>query len=142
MSQYGTDKPILDARLHGAGLYTADANSVTSHYYNFTFDCKFNGIEIITDENVKLGDNITLITEYNAGPYGHKRYKKFGKDWYLKKDDKTRIILFPTEPKAGIRLHIKYNNTSQNAVTFAVNLFTFVDQQVVDPNTLQEGDDW
>ena len=75
MSQFGTDSPLLDARLHGTGqIYTATAGQVTDFYYTIPFDCKFNGLEIISDNNVLLGDSVSIQTEYNAGSYGWKRF--------------------------------------------------------------------
>lgn len=142
MSMFGTDVPLLDARLGGAGVFTSTAGTDTTHYYTFGFDCKYNGIEVITDSNSVLGDHVTLWTEYNAGQYGWKRYKKFGKEWYLKPNDRTRIILFPTEPSAGVRLAMKYHSTGVNDVVMAVNLFMFVDQAKVNPGALEEGEDW
>lgn len=144
MSQYGTDVPLLDARLFGHDIvYTAIKNTTTDFYYTFTYGCKFNGIEIITDSNVELGDGITLSTEYNAGPHGWKRYKKFGDVWHLKKDDRTRIILFPTEPSAGVRVKMGYKSVGTvNDVKFVVNFFTFTDQEIVKPSLLEEGEDW
>ena len=136
------DRPHKDARLHGAGSFTTTAGTSYTHYYTFSFDCDFNGIEVITDSNAIIGDHVTIWTEYNAGPYGWKRYKKFGKEWYLKPDDKDTIILFPTTPKAGVRLCIKYTSTGASDVTSAVNLFTFVDQATVDVASLEEGEDW
>lgn len=144
MSQFGTESPLLDARLFGHDtVYTATKNSTTDFYYTFTYGCKFNGIEIITDSNVELGDGITIITEYNAGPYGWKRYKKFGDTWHVKADDRTRIILFPTEPAAGVRVKLSYKSIGTvNDVKFVVNFFTFVDQAKIDTGSLEEGEDW
>lgn len=142
MSQYGTENPLLDARLHGAGVFTATNSSTTSHEYLFTFDCKFNGIEIITDSNVEIGDYLRLETQYNAGAYGWKRYKKFGDKWYIKPNDRSRIILFPTEPSSGVKLLINYTSVGTSDVKFAFNLFTFVDQVKLDTGILEEGEDW
>ena len=143
MSQFGTSAPLLDARLFGHDtVYTANAGTLTDFYYTFTYDCKYNGIEIITDDNVVLGDGLTIETQYNAGPYGWKRYKKFGKTWHVKKDDRTRIILFPTEPSAGVRVKMTYKSTGVTDVKFVVNFFTFVDQESVNPGALEEGEDW
>jgi hypothetical protein len=144
MSQFGTEIPLLDARLFGHDtVYTATKNTTTDFYYTFPYGCKFNGIEIITDGNVVLGDGITLSTEYNAGPYGWKRYKKFSDTWHVKKDDRTRIILFPTEPSAGVRVKISYKSLGTvDDVNFVVNFFTFVDQASVNPGALEEGEDW
>jgi hypothetical protein len=144
MGMFGTEAPLLDARLFGHGVvYTAVKNTTTDFYYTFTFDCKYNGIEIITDENVVLGDGITIETQYNAGQYGWKRYKKFGKNWHVKKDERTRIVLFPTEPKNGVRVKISYTSTGTvNDVKFVINFFTFVDQRSVNIYVLEEGENW
>ena len=58
---FGSDKPLLDARLQGA-KYEAAANSVSDHYFEFTRDCFFNGIELLAiDPN--FDDEIELLTE-------------------------------------------------------------------------------
>jgi len=141
MSQYGTDKPILDARLTGSDLFTAPAGVKTKFYFTFDFDCKFNGTEVYAwDSNA--GDKIELITEYNAGAYGWKRYKKFGKEFNIFPNTLQKYILFPTEPSAGVRLVVEYDNTGLTEVKFSLNIFLFTDQEIVKPSILQEGEDW
>ena len=117
---YGSDVPLLDARLFGHDIvYNAPAGVTTDFTFQFPFNCKFNGSEILTDSNAVLGDTITFLTEYDAGPFGWKRYKKISKCWHLMPSDRTRIIL-----------------------KFCVNFFCFVEETDVDPNQLQEGEDW
>lgn len=144
MSVFGTEVPLLDARLFGHDtVYTATANTNTDFYFNFPFDCKYNGTEIITDENVVLGDSISFITEYNAGPLGYKRYKKIAKCWHLKANDRARIILFPTEPTPLLRMKMQYKSVGTlNNVKFVVNFFTYVDEVNLDTSSLEEGEDW
>lgn len=141
MSEWnGNSNPALDARIEGVPVFTATPGD-SVHEHVFTFDCDFSGIEIYS-ECAELGHTVTLETQYNAGPYGWKRYKKFGKTFNLFKNDKCRIVLFPTKPKAGIKLVIKYNNPTQTDVKFAINLFQFADMELVNPSILQEGEDW
>lgn len=142
MSQYGSDKPILDARLTGTDLFTAPANSTTDHYFNFGFDCLFNGAELYCWDSNK-GDKIELSTEYYVPPTDTwNRYKKFGKDFNVYPNVVQNYILFPTEPKAGVRVRIRYTNTGDTAVDFSLNMFIFADQQQVNPSVLEEGEDW
>ena len=142
MSQYGSDKPILDARLTGSDLFTATANSETHHYFNFNFDCLFNGVELYAwDSNT--GDKVELITEYYAPPLGAwLRYKKFGKTFNIYPNTLQNYILFPTEPKAGVRVKVTYNNTGNTDVKFSMNLFIFNDQQQVNTAVAEQGEDW
>lgn len=141
MSQYGTDKPILDARLSGTDLFTAPAGQKTKFYFNFNFDCKFNGTEMYAWDSNR-GDKLNLSTEYNAGPYGWKTYKKFGKEFNVYPNTIQKYILFPTEPKAGVRLVVEYDNKGVTDVEFSMNIFLFVDQQKINLSILEEGEDW
>lgn len=132
--------PSLDARLFGISVMVAPSGT-SEHYFSFPFDCKFNGIEIKTNAS-ELGDKLSLETQYNAGPYGWKRYKRFAKQWNVFPDESTRVLLFPTEPKAGIRVKVTYENAHQTDIKIAINLFTFVDSEIVNAAQLQEGADW
>lgn len=135
--------PNLDARLHGTGsVYTATAGQETDFYYTIPFDCRLNGIEILTDSNVQLGDTLEMRTEYDAGQYGWKLYKKCGKDWNVMPSDRSRILMFPTASKAGVRVRIRYKSTGAEDVKFVLNLFTFVDSEKINPAALEEGTDW
>lgn len=140
-AEYGVTRPKLDARLQGSDVFTATANSTTEHYYTFDFDCDFNGVEIYTHGS-EIGHKVKLTTEYNAGLYGWKRYKKFGKSFNIFPKCLQKYILFPTKPSAGVRVHISYTNPESSDVKFAVNFFQFVQQESVDPSQLQEGTDW
>lgn len=140
---YGSDVPLLDARLFGHDIvYNAPAGVTTDFTFQFPFNCKFNGSEILTDANAVLGDTITFLTEYDAGPFGWKRYKKISKCWHLMPSDRTRIILFPTDPTTSTRVKIQYKSTGLNAVNFCINFFCFIEETDVDPNQLHEGEDW
>lgn len=141
---YGSNVPLLDARLFGHDtVYTATKNTTTDFTFTFPFECKFNGSEIITDGNVVLGDTISFQSEYNAGPFGWKRYKKISKNWHLIPNDRTRIILFPTEPDTNVRVKMSYKSTGTvNDVKFCVNFFCFVAETAVNPGALEEGEDW
>lgn len=136
----GSGNPSLDSRLQGVPKFTAPIGDST-HEHIFEFDCDFNGVEIYSmcDE---LGHSVTLETHYNAGPYGWKRYKRFGKTWNLCPNNNCRIILFPTKPKEGIKLVVKYHNPSLSPVDFIVNLFQFIEMENVNPASLEEGEDW
>lgn len=139
---YGTSRPLLDARLEGGIFGTAVANDSTEFIYVYDFDALFNGVQLYAF-NSNPGDRIFLSTEYNAGPYGWKRYKKFGKGWYVAPNQLNQIVLFPTYPKQGVRIKLVYENVhATNDVQFFLNLFNFVDIARVDTGTLQEGEDW
>jgi hypothetical protein len=136
-----TAKNGQDPRLQGMPLATATPGD-TEHYYVFPFNCNFEGIDLYAwDSNP--GDHITFETEYYAGEtYGWIRYKKFGKTWNVFPHEKTRIILFPTEPFLGNRIKCTYKNLGVSDVKFAINLFQFVDSKIVRPSYLEEGEDW
>lgn len=139
-AQYGSDNPLIDARLQGTPLFTATPG-LSTHYHTFDFDCKMNGVEVYAwDAN--QGDNMSIESQYNAEPYGWKRYKKFGKNWNIYPNERSRIILFPTEPKAGVRLAFTYDNKGVVDVKFSINVFQFIDRQYINPSLLEEGEDW
>lgn len=133
----------LDARLEGTDLFSAPANTVTTFYKDFTFDCKFNGIEIFAFAS-KAGDKVDLLTEYYAAPLtAWKRYKKFAKSFNVFPTTLQKYILFPTEPSVGVRLAIKYTNThATEAAVFSANLFQFTPSSLVDTSVAAEGEDW
>lgn len=139
----------IDARLKGLIFGEASPNSTTEFYYIFDFDCKFNGLDFYV-WNSNAGDNITLETQYNANPDPLTResnpvwlrYKKFGKNWYVFPNVNKEIVLFPTTPKAGVRLVIKYNNVGNSAAKLAINGFIFTDSESVNPSLGQQGTDW
>ncbi len=137
---FNTSFPLLDARLWGTEIFSAAAGEST-HYITFPFDCKFSGVDFIAESST-FGDTVSIQTEYNAGVYGWKRYKKFGKNWHVKANERDRILLFPTEPKQGIRVKITYNNVGESTVRFTLNMFTFAEQEKINPLILQEGADW
>jgi len=137
----GSKDPVLDARIEGSETFTATANSTTTHYIVFDFDCEFEGLEIAAD-NPTFGDHVEMSTEYNAGAYGWKRYKKFGKRFNIYPNHVSRIILFPTLPSAGVRIAISYTNTGNSDTKFSINKFQYVSRTVVKPSELQEGEDW
>ena len=142
MSQYGTDKPILDARLTGTELFTAPANSTSDHYFDFTFDNKFIGVELYAWDS-HAGDNVELSTEYYVPPANAWfKYKKFGKHFNIYPNTLQNYILFPTEPKVGVRVRIKYNNVGNTDVKFSMNMFIFADQEQVNPSIGEQGSDW
>ena len=143
MSQliFGTVDPLLDARLQGAMFETAPASAKSSYYFNFPFDCNFNGVDFYA-WSPNSGDNLDLYTEYTTdGGTTWLRYKKFGKKWYVM-PEKERVLLFPTTPSVGVRLRVDYDNVGPDAVKFVLNLWTFVDQTLVDPAQGQQGEDW
>jgi len=131
-----------DARLAGMPLASAPAEQISVHYFDFLFDCKFEGLDFYAwDSNP--GDTLTLETEYYAGEtYGWIRYKKFGKAWNIFPNEKLRIILFPTEPILGVRAKFSYDNKGTQPVKFAANMFQFIDHKTVNPAILGEGEDW
>lgn len=138
---YGSERPLLDARLEGVIYGTATADTTTSFYYNFAGTREFNGVETYA-WNASAGDYITLLTEYWSGA-SWLRYKKFAKKWYIFPDTPQRVILFPTAPKNGIRLRVDYTNThASQDVTFALNMFKFIEQQTIDISVGEQGENW
>lgn len=137
--QFGTDRPKLDVKLQGIGKFVATPGQ-SSHYFVFPNNCMFNGVQVIAD-NANLGDNLSLTVEY---PYQEswKRYKKFGKSWYIYKDNILEIVLFPTYPEQGMRAKFIYDNTGNANINFVVNLFVYSDQLSVDTANGAEGEDW
>ena len=137
----GSMSPLLDARLWGVGPFECTPG-VSTHYITIPFDCKFSGMDLISTTQ-DYGDKVDILTEYYIPPMNvWKRYKKFSKEWNIVPNERDRVILFPTEPKQGIRLTIKYSNSGETNKKVYVNLFTFIDQQKVNPSLLQEGEDW
>lgn len=137
--------PSVDARLQGAMHGSASADSVTEHSFILEFDCKLNGFEIYAKDS-NIGDSLTFETQYNVGttetPVWY-RYKKFGKDWFIAPNVLNKVLLFPTEPKAGVRISVKYSNThATNDVDFFINLYQFVDVEIVKTSEGQQGTDW
>jgi len=138
---FGPSNPDLDARIQGSPLWTATANTKTQFELDFDFACDFNGIEFYAWDSHK-GDNLKLWTEYYAGPYGWVFYKKFGDNFNVFPNNRTRIILFPTKPILGVRLVVEYDNKGQTDVDFSLNKFQFSDTERVLPSLLQSGTDW
>ena len=137
----GSMSPLLDARLWGVGPFECPVGE-SSHNILVPFDCKFSGMDLISTTQ-DYGDKVDVITEYFVPPLNvWKRFKKFSKDWNVVPNERDRVILFPTEPKEGVRITIKYYNNGQSTKQMFVNLFTFIDQQKVNPSLLQEGEDW
>lgn len=136
-----TSRSGQDARLQGTQLFNA-AVGVTHHYFDFQFNCNFEGIEFYAWDSSK-GDTLSMQTQYYAGPtYGWIRYKKFGKTFNVFPNNVTRIILFPTEPILGVRIKFTYDNKGSAPVDFSANLFQFKDHEVVNTAILDEGADW
>lgn len=133
-------KPEMDARLRGK-YWSNIPIGVSNLEYVFEYDCSFNGAAIWSSVT-KGGSSITLETQYDAGPYGWKRYKRFGKDWNLYPNYVCKTILFPTKPKAGIKLLITVDNQEGAPIDLGINLFTFIYSEIVNPSSLQEGSDW
>lgn len=137
----GSLKPELDTRVIGTDLYTASANVISSSYYNFTFDCEFNGLEIYA-YNPNKGDKVTLYVEYYAGEdLGWLRFKKFGKSFNIFPNHVNRVISFATHPIVGTRLRVDYDCKGES-VDFSLNLFAFSTREIVDTSTAKQGADW
>lgn len=137
----GSMSPLLDARLWGVGPFVCPVGE-SVHYITIPFDCKFSGLDLASTTQ-SYGDKISLQTDYYVPPLDvWKRFKKFGKNWNVIPNERDRVILFPTEPREGVRIAITYFNASEVEQKVYVNLFTFVDQQKVEPSLLQEGEDW
>lgn len=141
MSTFGNWKTLLDARLEGAFFESAPANTTTSYYY--TFDCvqDFNGVQLYAWDS-SPGDNISLSTEYWDGTVW-KRYKKFGKNWYIFPNEVQEVVLFPSRPNGNTRIRLDVTNTHATVpMQFAMNLYKFIDQQLVQSSLGHEGDNW
>lgn len=140
MSDFVGPSKGLDARLEGSEVFTVAANSAVTSYVNFSFDCDFNGIEFYSN-TTDIGDKLDLHTEYYAGgPW--LRYKKFGKNWNIVPSILSRIILFPTSPKVGVRLALTYTNNTDVEVKYFVNKFQFINSETVNLAIGGQGEDW
>lgn len=135
----GNDKTELDAKVEGTDLFSAAANSVTSHYFTFSHSCTFTGIELYA-WNSNPGDNITMLIEYYTGAVWL-RYKKFGKKFNVY-PSVDRVIMFPAEPSQGTRLRIDYDNKGGSSVDFSMNVFKFADSEKINPLLGEQGEDW
>lgn len=133
-------RPDVDARLKGAFFGNIPTGTHDLEYV-FDFDCQFNGAAIWSSVS-NGGSFIRLETQYDAGPYGWKRYKKFGDSWNLFPNYVCKTILFPTEPSAGVKLLIRVTNNEGAPIDLGINLFQFTESQKVNPGALEEGDDW
>jgi hypothetical protein len=146
MAMYGSNQPLLDARLEGK-LFSAPANTKTKLYYTFSHEqaldnVKFIGVSLYAWAS-NVGDNVTLWTEYYVPQLNvWKRYKKFGKTFMIFPDTEMKNILFPTTPSNGVRVVVEYDNKGNTAIDFAINFYNFVDQTSVSPSNLEEGEDW
>lgn len=145
-NQFRTDQaPLLDARLEGK-FFTFGGTNDSIQYYNFSHEAEvdkvyFYGVETFC--NGELGDSVDMWTEYYVPQLNEwKRYKKFGKNYMIFPNVMQKNVLFPTTPKLGVRLAIKYNQVGTGEVKFIMNMFNFVDQQEVKPSALQEGVNW
>jgi hypothetical protein len=137
----GTLFPVLDARLWGTDVFTAGAGVSSSHYIYIPFNCKFNGLDFFS-WNPNKGDSVSFLTEYPVSQEVWRRYKKFAKKFNVYPNTRDRVILFPTEPKAGVRIHVIYHNVGQTPVDFSFNFFTYVEQAKIDPTKGEQGEDW
>ena len=136
----GSEKPELDTRAQGTDLFTATANSTTSHYFTFNFDCELTGMELFA-WNPNKGDKVTIFVEYNAGAYGWLRFKKFSKSFNVYPNHVNRAIAFPTLPKAGTRMRVDYT-CGENSVDFSLNVFQYAVREDVNASLGQQGEDW
>lgn len=137
--RFGGDRPKVDTRLQKAGKYTASTGT-SKHYFEFEFDCLFNGLQVFST-NANLGDTVSLEVQYNYGG-AWKRYKKFGKEWFIFPNNILDIISVPSEPKDGMRIEFEYNNTGESSVDIFVNIYTYYDQTTINVAAGQEGEDW
>jgi hypothetical protein len=141
MSAFNSDSPLLDARLEGK-KYTATANSTTPHYFYFTRDCVFNGVEIYV-KDANFDDEIELLTEYTTdGGTTWVRYKRFGKTFNVAPNLIQRYVLLPANPSLGVRVRINYKNTGNTDVKFWANYYVFTDLEEINPALGQQGEDW
>jgi hypothetical protein len=132
--------PELDARLRGL-LFKSVPVGVSTVEYIFEYDCFFNGASI-TSSVTKLGTRLSLETQYQAAPGLWFKYKKFAKEWNMFPGYVCKTILHPTKPRAGIKLLIHVDNQEGMPIDIGVNLFTFIDSEMVNPSLGQQGADW
>jgi hypothetical protein len=131
-----------DARMTGSDKFTAAANSTTKHYFYFTFDCYFNGVELYAKDS-NMGDKLKMYTEYYVPSLDvWKRYKKFGKEFNIYPNTIQNYVLFPATPQTGVRVCFEYTNTGNAEVEFSANFFIFADIEILDLSNLEEGEDW
>lgn len=126
----------------GKMYFTAQAGN-NSYTMPFPFDCKFEGIEIFS-QDANIGDHIPMFeVRYSIdGGVNWLRFRKFAKNWSIFPSTLCRIILFPTEPKAGTLLAFDYYNEGATAIKFSLNLFVMTDEEAVDVMQAEEGEDW
>lgn len=146
MSQFSiVDAPALDFR--GEGTHMVFEKGTSQATYNFSHEAaavkvSFFGVALYAWDS-SLGDTVNMWTEYYVPPLGEwKRYKKFAKNYNIFPKTEMKDILFPTTPTNGVRLVIEYTNTGIAPVNLFMNLYNFVDQQLIDTSTASEGIDW
>jgi hypothetical protein len=144
------DKPRKDARLQGvipdqnaAGdilCVVTPTEGTKTFTWSFPFNCDFNGISIYSHV-VSPGDHVIRL-ETRYGPGNVLRYKKFGKNWPLMNGDRQDILLFPTQPSAGIQLRMDIKNVGSTDLKLSLGLFTFIDQVDLDVMIGEQGVEW
>lgn len=142
-SDFSFINPGLDARFEGVLKIEATAGQTNKFYYYFTEDVYFNGVETYCFNSNNF-DAITLEVQYQAAPGLWYRYKKFGKKYYVAPKTLQKNIVFPTKPKAGLRVEAEYVFGVSAPATAAcmVNMFKFTDIEYVNPLMGQQGEDW
>lgn len=138
--------PNLDFR--GEGIHLEfNAGQTSTEYYNFSHTpqegkVSFYGVALYSP-NSESGDNLDMWTEYSVDSgVTWKKYKKFAKNFNIFPRIEMKDIIFPTTPTNIFRIAFTYRSKGISKVDLFVNLYNFVDQQLVDPTQGQEGRDW
>lgn len=130
-----------DTRLEGWEISAVPVGQ-SVHYYSFTHDSFFNGVEIYNNATA-MGIKVSMYSEYYVQQLTQwKRYKKFAKDYCLVPGGIQKSLLFPTTPGVGVRIKLVIDNNSGSQFDMFLNLFKFAALETVDPTLLQEGEDW
>ena len=83
-----------------------------------------------------------METQYEAAPGVWFGYKKFSKQWNLFPNYVCKTILFPTEPKAGVRVAFTIENNEGVPIDVGMNFFQFTALEEVHPSLGEQGTDW
>jgi len=135
------NSPHKDARLKGL-LFKDIPIGISTVEYIFEYDCAFNGAALFSDVS-SIGSSLAMETQYTIdGGTTWLRYKKFAKGWNLFPNYVCKTIMFPTMPKAGIKLLITVDNKEGGPINIGMNMFTFTDLEKVSPSLGEQGVDW
>lgn len=136
---FGSDRPQVDTRYQSTGILTATPGEST-HYFVIPFDLMLNGLHFYA-WNSNKGDHVTIEMQYQYNEEW-KLYQKYSKDWIVIPNTNIIINTPPTRPLDGMRIAIKYHNTGEVNIDFAINLLTYVDEVSIDISSGESGVNW